>query len=173
MSATNLISILNRWTASSKTDLGYDDFFFKNFHGVIFPAGLFSDKNYFTKGSLAQQLQVVEVTHCLQRGKYRKQSSAFHLCFKVNSWYVRKFWCSVSSAGWCVNSVVSTTSEFFCFGKYNSAFLQMTSNKYYSIFSKNKQPRTLPELNTTGTMWWGDYAITHHTRHLMPTFCTW
>lgn len=52
----------------SQTDLGYDDLFFKDFHGVVLSAGLFSDKNHFTKGSLSQQLQVVEVTHCLWEG---------------------------------------------------------------------------------------------------------
>lgn len=55
-----------------QTDLGYDDFFFKDFHGVVFPAGLFSDKNHFTEGSLSQQLQVVKVTHCLGGKKHRR-----------------------------------------------------------------------------------------------------
>lgn len=51
-----------------QTNLGYDDFFFEDFHGIIFPTGLFPDKDDFTKGSLSEQLQVVKVTHCLLLG---------------------------------------------------------------------------------------------------------
>lgn len=51
---------------SRDTHLGYDDFFFKNFHGVVFAAGLLSDKNHLPKSSLSQKLQVVKVAHCLE-----------------------------------------------------------------------------------------------------------
>lgn len=60
-----------------QTNLGYDDFFFKDFHGVVFSTGLFSDKNNFTKGSLSQQLQVVKVTHCLGEGNTEEQCQRF------------------------------------------------------------------------------------------------
>lgn len=47
------------------TNLGYDYFFFENFHGVVLPACLFSDKNHFTEGPFAEQFQVIKVAHCL------------------------------------------------------------------------------------------------------------
>ena len=50
----------------SQTHLGYDDFFFKDLHGIVFTAGLFPHENHFTEGSLSKQLQVVEVAHCLE-----------------------------------------------------------------------------------------------------------
>lgn len=50
-----------------QTHLGDDDFFFEDFHGVIFAAGLFPDQDDFSKGAFSQQLQVVEVAHRLQR----------------------------------------------------------------------------------------------------------
>lgn len=51
---------------SRNTHLGNDDFFFKNFHGIVFAAGLLSDKNHLPKSSLSQELQVVKVAHCLE-----------------------------------------------------------------------------------------------------------
>lgn len=66
----------NDWSpsdASFRTDLGYDDFFFKYFHGVVFAAGLFSNEYHFTKSSLSKKLQVVKVTHCLEEGNTEEE----------------------------------------------------------------------------------------------------
>lgn len=49
------------------TNFSNDDFFAKDFHGVVHPCGLLFDQNHFSKCSFPKQLQVVKITHSLQK----------------------------------------------------------------------------------------------------------